>query len=152
GYHGSSSSVLTVVVLAPLLATAVLATRGSWRSPGWRLAAAIGVLTIGVPIAAKVFGQDFFFPRNVIASWIPLAVAGGGAVALRRGRRPAVTAGPVRDARVLPGGFRFAGRGSSPGFIFERYVSDRPRTLSVGALSEVRLEPAHSPTILQEPR
>ena len=228
GYHGSSSSVLTVVVLAPLLATAVLATRGSWRSPGWRLAAAIGVLTIGVPIAAKVFGQDFFFPRNVIASWIPLAVAGGGAVAVPRlgwvavaalcaafvtmaiaidvtpklqrsdwrdaakalgpGVRPravlgadtganpltyylrgahkvsrgrvtvsevdtlAFTAAPVRHARVIPRGFRFAGRGSSPGFIFERYVSDRPRTLSVGALSEVRLEPAHSPTILQEPR
>ena len=54
--------------------------------------------------------------------------------------------------RIVPHGFRYAGRGSSPGFIFERYVSEVPRTLSVGALSRIRLQPAHSPTILQLPR
>ena len=56
------------------------------------------------------------------------------------------------SSRVVPRGFRFAGRGSSPGFVYERYVSDVPRTVSVGALSRIRLQAAHSPTILQLPR
>ena len=78
GYHGSSAAILSVLVLGTLGAFALVAGRALWRAPNprWRLPLWIGVATIGVPIAAKVFGSDFFFPRNVIASWVPLAVAG----------------------------------------------------------------------------
>jgi len=86
GYHGSSAAILSVLVLGTLGAFALVAGRALWRAPDprWRLPLWIGVATIGVPIAAKVFGSDFFFPRNVIASWVPLAVAGAAAVVVPR--------------------------------------------------------------------
>ena len=227
GYHGSSSTVLSIFVLGALAFAAAVALRALWRAPDprWWLPVVIGVVTMGVPIAAKVFGTDFFFPRNVIAGWVPMAVAAGTAAMLprigwlavaalsaafvtmtividvtprlqrsdwrdvakalgpatrpravlggdtganpltyylphaRKVTRGKVTIGeidaigftdvPPLRGRVVPRGFRFAGRGSSPGFVYERYVADTPHTLSVGALSHIRLQAAHSPTILQ---
>ncbi|MBV9213207.1 MAG: glycosyltransferase family 39 protein [Actinobacteria bacterium] len=86
GYNGSSSTAMSVIVLGSLAGVAALAAMGLRRAPDWRwwLPLMVGAVTIGVPIAVKVFGHDFFFPRNVIAAWVPLAVAASVAVAVPR--------------------------------------------------------------------
>jgi hypothetical protein len=58
-----------------------------WRARdvrGWRICVAIGGAALAIPLAGKVVGADYLFPRNMIAAWVPLAVALGAAAAWPR--------------------------------------------------------------------
>ena len=65
-------------VLLTLFACAVAIVMVSGRSRARRaasIAVALSAVTIGLPLVGIAVGQDYFFFRNVIAIWIPLAVA-----------------------------------------------------------------------------
>ncbi|MBV9213206.1 MAG: glycosyltransferase family 39 protein [Actinobacteria bacterium] len=85
-YHGSPAAALGAIAAVPAVAVAAVA---AWtglraRQVGWLACAAIGLATIAVPLAGALLGIDFFFPRNAIASWVPLAIAAGAAASVRR--------------------------------------------------------------------
>lgn len=83
----------TLGIVGVLLGLAVvLASRQARGSPGVRVAAIVGGLAIGIPLALAPTPFDYFFDRNVIAAWIPVAIAFGGALALARPQLVALAA------------------------------------------------------------
>jgi mannosyltransferase len=74
----------TVGVLLGLLL--VLATPRARANHGVRVAAMVGGLAIAVPLALAATPFDYFYDRNLIAAWIPVAIAFGGALTLAKPR------------------------------------------------------------------
>jgi uncharacterized membrane protein len=92
GHSGSPTrvlSVITALILAAVGAVAVLRARSIGR---WWMAVAISAAALAVPLLAKLVGLDFYFSRNVLEAWVPLAVAVGAAAAVPRIGPPAVAA------------------------------------------------------------
>jgi mannosyltransferase len=106
GYSGSPARALSVAVVVAVAVAAALAVRHGWRRRGFWLAAGVGAAGLLVPLAAKVAGADYLYPRNMIGVWVPLAVALGVAVAVDRNSsgqlqpRPWSSAGAVAIAAV----------------------------------------------------
>jgi 4-amino-4-deoxy-L-arabinose transferase-like glycosyltransferase len=90
GYSGSPARALSAVTALLLAVTGALAAWRGRNLRGWRLAAGIGAAALAVPLAAKVVGADYVYPRNLIGAWVPLALALGAAlVGPSRGEEPA---------------------------------------------------------------
>ncbi|MDQ6776234.1 MAG: glycosyltransferase family 39 protein, partial [Actinomycetota bacterium] len=70
----------------------VLATPQARAHRGVRVAAIVGLLAIAIPLALSLTPLDYFFDRNVIAAWIPVAIAFGGGLALARPKLLALAA------------------------------------------------------------
>jgi mannosyltransferase len=79
GHWGMIGTVGVLLGLALVLATAQART-----SRGVRVAVTVGVLAIVIPLALSLTSFDYFFDRNLIAAWIPVAIAFGGGLALAR--------------------------------------------------------------------
>ncbi|MEA2375947.1 MAG: mannosyltransferase [Thermoleophilaceae bacterium] len=79
-----------VAVVAGLL-LALFATRGGERRGAWLLAGLAGAVAV-IALALKLAGQDYFFARNTIEVFIPIALLlGAGFAAVRPGALGAAT-------------------------------------------------------------
>ena len=85
GFSGSPSRALSAATAVLLIAAAALAIRHGRRQRGWLLAAGIAGAALAAPLAAKVLGVDYLYPRNMIGAWVPLAVVVGAAACSRLG-------------------------------------------------------------------
>jgi mannosyltransferase len=68
--HGQKLALLVVGVAIAFL---VLRARPDERRPAF-LALAVGALTIVLPLALALFGLDYFFYRNLLGAWLPIAL------------------------------------------------------------------------------
>jgi uncharacterized membrane protein len=98
GYSGSPARALSVVAGIALVIAAALALWHGRSRRGFVLAAGVGVAALAIPLAAKVVGVDYVYPRNMIGAWVPLAVALGAAAAAPK--REWSAAGAVAIAAV----------------------------------------------------
>jgi hypothetical protein len=85
GYSGSPARALSVVVALVVAVAAALALWHGRRSRGFWLAAGIGTAALVSPLAAKIVGADYVYPRNMIGAWAVLAVALAVAATARAG-------------------------------------------------------------------
>jgi hypothetical protein len=92
GYDAPHAAAL----LALAIAAALVALICGWRAasaPERRLSgrlAALGLTALVLPLVLALAGADYLLTRNVLAAWMPLALA--GAVLASRGGRPAYAA------------------------------------------------------------
>jgi 4-amino-4-deoxy-L-arabinose transferase-like glycosyltransferase len=84
GHSGSPSRALSALAAVLLVAVAAVALWRTRRLGRWWPVAGIGAAALAVPLAGKVVGADYLYPRNLIEAWIPLAVALGAAAAAPR--------------------------------------------------------------------
>src|SRR3954471_3104837 len=76
GYQGPAETALTIGAIALLTVALVGLLRADrlTRANGFLLAG-FGVVTIVAPLLLAVLGSDYLIARNVLAAWLPLAVA-----------------------------------------------------------------------------
>ena len=84
--HRALVAIAVAVLLAVASAVALTRTRGATRARTLATLA-VGVSAIALPALAALVGTDFFYDRNVLAAWLPLAVV--VAVAISTLRAPA---------------------------------------------------------------
>jgi mannosyltransferase len=86
GRAGTPPDDLLRVAHVAVIAAAAVAGWGGLRrvrGPGFALAAGVGLVALGLPLALKLVGEDYFYSRNLIGAWIPLAAAVGAAATVR---------------------------------------------------------------------
>lgn len=86
GGYGVPGAIMVVVACGALAAVLWVLLRWSNRRDrfGGLLCLGLGAATIALPLALALIGTDFFLYRNVIAAWLPLAIAVATALVSRR--------------------------------------------------------------------
>lgn len=82
--NGLFETAFLVVVWAPTLL--LLRRLDRAERAGAVIAGSLGAAAVLLPLALSLAGLDFFFDRNLIAAWIPLAIALGAVLGARRAR------------------------------------------------------------------
>jgi hypothetical protein len=93
---------LGAVVIAAIAAALLLLGSRREERIGAGLAAAIGGCVLIVPLVLAWLGSDYYVTRNLIAAWVPLAVALGAACTAARARLPGAA-----FCALLVGGFLY---------------------------------------------
>lgn len=89
---GSTLGLLGGMLLAVGLALLVLTQRDGERRRGLLLLG-LAACAVGVPVALGLAGENFLLLRNVLAGWVPMALAAGAGFAAVRSRRAGAVAG-----------------------------------------------------------
>jgi mannosyltransferase len=104
-YHSAivTKGLLGAAIVAIIVAGLLVAARPPERA-GALLAAGIAAFVLLVPLVLAWAGRDYYFSRNMIGAWIPLAVVLGAACTAARARVAGAALGVV-----LVGAFLYAG-------------------------------------------
>jgi mannosyltransferase len=86
GYQGPLETVITIAALLLVAYGVVLLVAAAPRREraGGLMFAALGAATVLAPLVLAVIGPDYLIARNVIAAWLPLALAVSVGFATRR--------------------------------------------------------------------
>lgn len=98
---GGPWGVLALAGVVTAAALAALAIRR--RAPGAAVAVAITGIALGVPLLLALGSLDFFKDRNLMAAWLPLAVALGAGLAAARTRRARAAAAAAAGLVAVAG-------------------------------------------------
>ncbi len=86
GRAGTPPDDLLRVAHVAVIAAAAVGVWAGLRRPhsrGFALAAGIGLAALAIPLALKLVGEDYFYSRNLIGAWVPLAMAVGATATVR---------------------------------------------------------------------